>query len=59
MFIILAVDISNIKAYVEGFTLFDVFILDLLAHETDLGGFSVVHVAVSEHKLHVLDELPH
>lgn len=59
MFIILAVDISNIKAYVEGLTLFDVFILDLLAHETHLGSLSIVHVAVSEHQLHVLNKLPH
>lgn len=59
MFIIFAVDISNIKAYVESLALFDVFILDLLAHETDLGGLSIVHVAVSEHQLHILDELPH
>jgi len=59
LFIILAVDISNIKANVEGLTLFDVFILDLLAHETDLGSFSIVHVAVSEYKLHILNELPH
>ena len=59
MFIIFTVDISNIKAYVESLALFDVFILNLLAHETDLCGLPIVHVAVSEDQLHILNELPH
>ena len=56
---IVFIEVSDIKTYVEQFTLPYVIVLYFFGHEAYLSCFSVVHVTISEHQFNILYELSH